>query len=138
MNRKRSTISICMDLDIYICHEFFYWWNRCHISILVVCHCCKMYRMFIFVPYQSLNRTNFISHDIYIYMSLVLAMKFHSQYQWHTYIYVMDQKVLRCVGNVKIFIICRKNHAIIAFCIHFRPIFQNLAMTYIYVMVVGM
>ena len=55
-----------------------------------------------------------------------------------TYIYVMDQKVLRCVGNVKIFIIGRKNHEIIAFCIHFRPIFQNLAMTYIYVMVVGM
>ena len=55
-----------------------------------------------------------------------------------TYIYVMDQKVFRCVGNVKIFIIGRKNHEIIAFCIHLRPIFQNLAMTYIYVMVVGM
>ena len=55
-----------------------------------------------------------------------------------TYIYVMDQKVFRCVGNVKIFIIGRKNHEIIAFCMHFRQIFQTLAMTYIYVMVVGM
>ena len=55
-----------------------------------------------------------------------------------TYIYVMDQKVLRCFGHGKMFIIGRKNHEIIAFCIHFRPIFQNLAMTYIYVMVVGM